>query len=138
MIIIFRHDDMGEQPRPGATAGDRMVGRRRRHHRVTNPARQFLTNVSDDFEAAGHIIEGLGHVIGDLAQRAAATGTGGWRGMAQILSWQVLRQRTPRRPLRFGGGLDGRRYRRRGGRETLRLVGLQRLERQLELLGLAR
>jgi len=112
-----------------------MVWRQRCDHNVANPARQFLTNVSDDFEAAGHIIEGLGHIIGDLAQRAAATGTGAWCGMAPILSWQVLRQRAPRWLLRLGCGLDRRR---RGGREPLRLVGLQRLERQLELLGLAR
>jgi hypothetical protein len=138
VIVIFRHDDMGEQPCPGAAAGDRVVGRRRRHNRVTNPARQFLSNVPDDFEAAGHVIEGLGHFIGDLAQRAAATGTGAWRGMVQILSWKVLRQRAPCWLLRLGRGLDCRGHCRRGGRQPLRLVGLQRLKRQLELLSLAR
>jgi hypothetical protein len=39
---------VGEQPRPGAPAGDRVVRRWRRHYRVANPARQFLANVPDD------------------------------------------------------------------------------------------
>jgi len=56
----------------------------------------------------------------------------------QIGSGQVLRQRAPRWLLRLGRGLDRRGHCRRGGREPLRLVGLQRLKRQLELLGLAR
>ena len=91
-----------------------------------------------DFEPARHVIEGLGHLVADLAQRAAATGTGARCGMPQILSGQVFRQRAPRRLLRLGRGLDCRGDRRRCRREPLRLVGLQRLERQLELLGLAR
>jgi len=124
VIVIFRHDDMGKQPCSGAAAGDRMVWRRRRDHPVAGPARQFLANVPDDFEAAGHVIEGLGHVIGDLAQCAAATGTGAWRGMAQILSWQMLRQRAPRWLLRFGRGLDRRGHCRQGGCQPLRLVAL--------------
>ena len=58
--------------------------------------------------------------------------------MDHILARQMLRQRAPRRLLRFGGGLDRRRHDRRGGGEPLGLVGFQRLDRQLELLGLAR
>jgi hypothetical protein len=58
--------------------------------------------------------------------------------MAQILSWQVLRQCAARRLLRFGRGFDSRGHCRRGGCQPLRLVGLHCLERQLELLGLAR
>ena len=137
VIVIFRHDNMSEQPRPGATAGDRVVGCWRRHHRVTNPARQFLSNVPDDLEAARHVIECLGHLVGDLAQCATTTGTGAWRGMAQILSRQVLRQRAARRLLRFSSGLNNRGHSRRCCRQPLRLVGLQRLERQFELLTLA-
>src|SRR6516164_4287757 len=76
MVVKFRHDDMGEQPCSGAAAGDRVVWRRCRDHYVAGPARQFLANVPDDFEPARHVIEGLGHLVADLAQRAAATGTG--------------------------------------------------------------
>ncbi len=40
--------------------------------------------------------------------------------------------------LRFGGGLNRRRHHRRGRGEPLGLVGFQRLDHQLELLGFAR
>jgi hypothetical protein len=58
--------------------------------------------------------------------------------MPQILSGQVWRQRAPRRLLRLGRNLDCCGDRRRYRCEPLRLVALQRLERQLELLGVAR
>jgi len=138
VIVIFRHDDMGEQPRPSPAAGNRVVGRRRGHHHLANPARQLLTNVPDNLEPARHVIEGLADFVGDLAQRPAATGAGARGGMAPILSRQVFRQWATRRLLRFGRGLGGCGHFRRGRRQPLRLVGLQRLERQLELLGLAR
>jgi hypothetical protein len=48
--------------------------------------------------------------------------------------WAGVPQWAPRRLLRFGRRLDGWRCR----RQPLRLVALQRLDRQLELLGLAR
>src|SRR5246127_1691361 len=105
-----------------------MVWRRRRSHRVANSARQFFANVPDDFEPAWHVIEGLTHLVADLAQRAAATGTGAWCGMPQILSGQMFRQRTPCRLLRFDRGLDGGGDGWRCRHEPLRLVGLQRLE----------
>src|SRR6266851_8845810 len=58
--------------------------------------------------------------------------------MPQVLSGQVFRQWAPRRLLRLGRGLDCRGDRRRCRRELFRLVSLQGLERQLELLGVAR
>jgi len=138
VIVVFRHDDMGKQPCSGVAAGDRVVRRRRCDHCIAGPARQFLANVPDDFEPARHVIEGLGHLVADLAQRAAATGTGARCRKPQILSRQMLRQRAPRWLPRFGRGLDDRSRGRRGHREPLRLVGFQRLEGQLELLGLMR
>jgi hypothetical protein len=87
--------------------------------------------VPDDFEPAGQIIEGLSHLVADLAQRAAATGTGARCGMPQILSGQVFRQWAPRRLLHCG--LDYRGDCRRCRCQPLRLVDFQRLERQLEL-----
>ena len=138
VIVVFRHDDMGKQPCSGAAAGDRVVGRRRRHYGVANPARQLLANVPDDFEAARHVIESLADLIGDFAQRAAAARTSARCGMAPIFSRQMFRQGAPRRLLRFGRGLDGCSDLRRCRYQPLRLVGLQRLQRQLELLSLAR
>jgi hypothetical protein len=58
--------------------------------------------------------------------------------MPPILSGQVFRQGAPRRLLRLSRGLDGCGHFRRGRHQSLRLVGFQRLERQLELLGRAR
>jgi hypothetical protein len=82
--------------------------------------------------------EGLGDLVADLAQRAAAMGTAARRGMPQILSGQMFRQRAPRRLVRFGRGLDCRGHCRRCGRQPFRLVALERLERQFELLGITR
>ena len=90
------------------------------------------------FEPARHVIEGLADLVGDLTQRAAATRTGARCEMPPILSGQVFRQCAPRRLLRLRRGLGGRGHFRRGRRQPLRLVGFQRLERQLELLGRAR
>jgi hypothetical protein len=123
VVVVFGDDDMSEQPCSSAPAGDRVIGRRGRHYRVAGPARQFLANVPDDFEPARHVIEGLTYLVADLAQRAAAVGTGARCGMPQILSGQVLRQRAPRRLLRFGRGLDGRGDCRRCRRQPFRLVG---------------
>jgi len=129
---------MGQQPCSGAAAGDRVVWHRRRDHGVASPARQFLANVPDDFEPAWYIIEGLADLIGDLAQRAAAARTSARCEMASILSRQVFRQWATRRLLRLSRGLDGCSDRRRCRRQSFPLVGFQRFERQLELLGLAR
>src|SRR5882757_7920923 len=115
-----------------------MVWRRRRNHRVANPSLQLFANVPDDFKPARHVIEGLADLVGDLAQRAAATRTGARCGMPYILSGQMLRQRAASRLLCFGRALDGCSGSRRCRREPLRLVGLQRLEGQFELLDLAR
>jgi hypothetical protein len=71
---------VSEQPGPGPAAGNRVIGRRRRDHGVAGPARQLLANVPDDFEAARDVIQGLADLIGDLAQRAAATGTSAGAG----------------------------------------------------------
>lgn len=58
--------------------------------------------------------------------------------MPHILSGQMLRQRASCRLLCCDLGLDCRGDRRRCRRQPLRLVGLQRLKRQLELLGVMR
>ncbi len=85
MIVVLRYDDMGEQPRPGAAAGDRVIGRRRCDHGVAGAARQLLADMPDHLEAAGHVVEGLGHILADLAQRAAAGRTGARRRDASLL-----------------------------------------------------
>ena len=108
VVVVLRHDDMSQQTRPGAAAGDRVIGRRRRNHRIAGPAGQFLAEVPDHLEAARHVIEGLGDLLADPAQRAAADGASARRGMSDILSGQVFRQPAARRLVRFDCGLDHR------------------------------
>ena len=58
--------------------------------------------------------------------------------MDHVLARQVFRQRTSCRLLCFHRPLDRCGHHGRGSGEPLGLVGFQRLDRQLELLGLAR
>src|SRR5829696_3500339 len=83
-------------------------------------------------------IERICEVLTDPPQHAAAGGAGTRYGMDHILARQVLRQRAPGRLLRFSGGLDRRRHDRRGRGPPLGLVRFQSLDRQLELVRLAR
>src|SRR5947207_4622471 len=92
----------------------------------------------DHLEPAGHVIERLGDVFADPPQRTAAVWTGAGCGMKYVLTRQLFRQRASRRLLCFDRALDCGCYAWRGGREQLGLIGLQCLDRQLELLGLMR
>ena len=65
---------MGEEPGTGASAGDRVIGRRRRNDRVASPARQLLADMPDHLEAAGHIIERLGDLLADPNNPALSCG----------------------------------------------------------------
>ena len=58
--------------------------------------------------------------------------------MQNLLARQMLGQWPARRLLRLHCGLDHGRHRRRSGGQPLSLVGFQTLDRQLELLDLAR
>jgi hypothetical protein len=67
MVVELRHNDVGEQARPGAPASNRMVGRRRLHNTLAGAARERLADVAQDFEAARHVVERLRHVRPDPA-----------------------------------------------------------------------
>jgi hypothetical protein len=128
---------MGQEPRPGATAGDCVIGRRGGDDRVAGTARQLLANVPHHFEPSRQVIEGLADILADAAQCAAAARAGAAGRMHHLFARQMLGQRTTGRLLRFGHILGDRRGLGRGGRQPLGLVALQGLDRQLELLGLA-
>jgi hypothetical protein len=138
MVIVLRYHDVGEEPGPGAAAGYCVIGRRCRHDGIASPARQLLADVPDHLEAAGHVIECLGDLLADPAQRATAGRAAARRGMDHVLARQVFRQRTSCRLLCFHRPLGRCGHHGRGSGEPLGLVGFQRLDRQLELLGLAR
>ena len=115
-----------------------MVGRRRGNHGVAGPARQFLADVPNHFEAPGHVIEGFADVLADAPQRAAAARAGRAGTMPHLLARQVIGQGAPGRLLRFGRICDDRRRFGGHGRQSFGLVGFQRFDRQLELLARAR
>ena len=67
---------MRQQPRPGAAARDRMRRRRRLGDLLAAPARELLAHVLDHLPLARHQLQRLGHVLAQLAQRAAAARAG--------------------------------------------------------------
>jgi hypothetical protein len=129
---------VGEQAGAGAPAGDRVIGRRRRDHGIASAAGQLFAHMPDHLEAAGHVIEGLAHLFADPAQGAAAMRAGAGSRVPHLFARQMLGQWPGRRLLPLDRFLDRRRYRRRGSSPPLRLIGFQGLDRQLELLDLAR
>src|ERR1700726_559619 len=96
MIVVLRDDDMGQQSRPGAAAGNRVIWRGRRDDDVAGPAGELLADMLDHLEPARHVIECLGDILADPAQRAAAGGTGMRRLMQNALA--------PAGALATGGG----------------------------------
>jgi len=90
VVVVLRYGDVREQAGAGAPAGDHMIGRRRCHHRVAGPARQLLAHMPDHLEAAGHVIEGLGHLFADPAQGAAAMRAGAGGRVPHLFARQML------------------------------------------------
>ena len=81
---------MGQQPGAGTATGNWVIRRRRLDHRVAGPAGELVADVTDDLEAAWHIVQRLGHVCADLAQRAAAARAGARRRMNHLFTGQML------------------------------------------------
>ena len=95
--------------------------------------------MTDDLEAAWHIVQHLGHVLTELRHARTAIGARacaiGFRLVDDLLSRQVVRQRLA---LRLHARAD--RFRpifRRGVCTIFSLAGLQFFELQLQLLDLA-
>src|ERR1700722_6891676 len=77
-----------------------MRGRRRLRDRLAGAAGELLAHVLDHLPARRHMLQRLGHVLADLAQRAAAAARARGRcRMDDALTRQMLRQWPPRRPL---------------------------------------
>src|SRR5581483_301386 len=121
------------------------LGHRRLHHRLALAARAGGSDVADNLEAAGYVLQYLGHALADLAQLAAAAGFAhAGRRVHDVAARQPGRQLTALLPA--GGCRAGRDrrsvgdlllVRRRGWRGSLRRCRLDLLERQLELLDAA-
>ena len=129
MVVVLGNDDMGQQPGAGRAAGNRVIGDRRRDNRIANPARQFLADVPNHFEAAGYVIEGLG----DVFRRSGAAPLhkfGQLHGAEcqRLFAREVVWQWPTGRLLRFGRVLDRGGDNPRGGGEPLGPVFFQALD----------
>ncbi len=138
MIVVLGDRDMGQEPGAGAAASNRVIRRRRCDDGVAGPAGELRADMPDHLEPARHIIERLGDILADPAQGAA---TGGGRRRARDAS----PPRAAGAPATCAGPAFALQWRprrrchdRRGRGEPLGLVGFQRFDRQLELLGFAR
>ena len=133
MVAIFRHQHMRQEARSGATAADRQAGSRRLDNRLTHPALQFRTDMADDAERAGHIVQDLCDILAERTQGAPTVRAGTGGGMLDDIARQGLGQRPARRlAFRYLGLCINRIV---GWRDlTQHLVDIG--ERQLQLLDL--
>ena len=113
-----------------------MRRRRRLGDRLAGPARVLLAHVLDHLPLARHQLQRLGHVLAQLAQRAAAARAGRRRRVDHALARQMLGQRPARRLAPLEGlhryRLGGRHLRLRSPAEPASLLELEQL--QLELV----
>jgi transposase len=110
---------------------NRMVRRRRLHHGLAVPAGEGFPDMLDDLEAPWHVIEGLGYVLADLAQHAAALRTRAYPGMHDLFAGQMFGQCTAGW-LYTGLGIHCLGERRDRG-DPLGIILLERLDGELEL-----
>ena len=92
MLAVLGRQHQGEQVRAGTATGDRVRGGRRLADRLAAAAGDLLAHMLDHLPAPRHAFEGLGDVLAELADRAAALGAGAGRGVDDPLARQVLRQ----------------------------------------------
>jgi hypothetical protein len=90
VVAILPHQHMRQQTRAGATAADRQAGSRRLDNRLTHPARQFRTDMADDAERAGHIVQDLCDILAERTQGAPTVRAGTGGGMLDDIARQGL------------------------------------------------
>jgi hypothetical protein len=81
-----------------AAARDRVVRRGRLRDRLAGAAGELLTHGLDHLMGARNAFQRLGNCLAELAQPAAATGTGCRRRQHHALARQMRRERCPHRP----------------------------------------
>ena len=98
MQAVLGEQHMGKELGAGASARDRMRGRRRLRDCLTGPAGELLAYMRDHLPLARDELQRLGHVLADLAQSAIATAWADRRGgIDDAFARQMRRQRTARR-----------------------------------------
>ena len=97
VVEVFRHQQVGEQGRCGATARGRHRWRRGLGNDVARLAGEFRPNVADDLEVPGHVIEHFGNVFAKPGHHPAAIGAGAARAVGRLVhdlrAWQMIGQR---------------------------------------------
>jgi hypothetical protein len=86
-----------QQPRPRASARNRMRRRRWLGDLLAAPARVLLAHMLDHLPLARHQLQALGHVLAQLVQNPAAARAGRRNRIDHALARQVLGQRPPGR-----------------------------------------
>ena len=94
---VLGEQHMRQQPRPGASAGDRVRRRRRLGDLLAAPARVLLAHMLDHLPLPRHQLQRLGHVLAQLVQRTAAARAGRGHRVDHALARQMLGQRPARR-----------------------------------------
>ena len=127
--------DHRQPARPGPRAGDDVKGCGRLGDPLAGPAGELLAHGLDHFPVPRHDLEGLGDVLAEFDQPAAAARTGTRRWHHHPLAWQVGRQRCPHRFLTgkatYCGGV---RFGRPSGDLVFSGAGFQLLELQFQLI----
>src|SRR5271155_4607761 len=133
MIAELGHQHMSQKAGTAKATLDGPGWRGCFHHAVTTAACKLRPYMADDLEALGDVLQLLGHILAELAQCSAATGTAiVLRKMCDDLAEKMLGQRLARRSrLDFGSRCNGF-----DGRLHLSLRGLQLFQMEFELFEL--
>ena len=144
VVAVFRHQQMGQRGRSGATARGWHRWRRGLGNRIAGGAGIFRPHVPDHLEVARHVIQNLGHVLAELGHPFAAVGALAGTIIARLMHDLLARQMIGQRLALWFGALTGRR-RRFGGigpgvgigfRLGFGRAGFQFLKPQFELFDL--
>jgi len=93
MQAVLGEQHVGQQPRSGASPGDRVRRRRRLGDLLAAPARVLLAHVLDHLPLPRHQLQRLGHVLPELVQNPATARAGYRHRIDHALARQMLGQR---------------------------------------------
>src|SRR3712207_5177784 len=92
MLAVLRGQDEGEQVRSRPSTSDRVRRSRRLADRLAAAAAHLLAYMLDHLPAPRLALERLGHILAQLADRAATLGAGTGGRIDDALARQMLRQ----------------------------------------------
>ena len=90
MIAVFRHQHMRQKPGTGHATMDWQARCGRLRDPFAAPARQLRPHMPDDAERARHVVQHLGDVLAERAERTAAFRAGAGGGMLHHVARQGL------------------------------------------------